>query len=298
MDGADKAVELLLVIGAILALFVVLSALAFAEKENPAQKEALNKRPYRDRYEADEKIHRDHYEAEEKIRPMLSSIDFHHISFNYLSTKIEAVNNLATEATDPESEYKRLKHRTVLIKGIVREIKHSKYLLLARHENRLPDDKLFCPGWNGSQEIVKIRDYKVNLAQRTCTCDYMQGIDSSLPFEDIRRVCRHQVEAARSLDKLWAYRIGQIHTSYARAIMNKPWRERHYAVLRIPNWGTRMLSYDLPLEWVSIWIDNEKKFSYNLLKKDWSYGDSPRPHTVQARQAILDYFELSEFRKT
>ena len=295
MDGADKIIEIFLVVGAALTLFGVLYALSEKE-DHAAEQERLQLRAEREEARV-RRLFADHHEAEQKLRVLMPSVDNHHINFDYLSRKIEGLNKLATEETRPERELQRQKIRTKIIKNIVKEIKESKYTLLARHEHRFSDEELYCPAWQGSKDVVKIRDYEVNLAQRTCTCDYMQTIDDSIAFEDVRRVCRHQVEAATDFDKGWVRKIDLLKSNYSGEILTKVWRERFYARLVIPEMGTFLIGYNLPLDWVSIWVGDDYKYSYSLLEKRWAYGDSPRPHTDPARQAILDYFELSAFRK-
>ena len=284
MDGADKIIEIFLVVGAALTLFGVLYALSEKEREAEEQ-ERLQRRIDREARRI-ERLNSDYEEAENKLRPLLSFVGSHHVNFDQLARKIEGLNK--TE---------NIEIRTKVIRNIIKEIKESKYTLLARHEHRFSDEELYCPAWQGSKDVVKIRDYEVNLAQRTCTCDYMQTIDDSIAFEDVRRVCRHQVEAATDFDKGWVRKIDLLKSNYSGEILTKVWRERFYARLVIPEMGTFLIGYNLPLDWVSIWVGDDYKYSYSLLEKRWAYGDSPRPHTDPARQAILDYFELSAFRK-
>lgn len=129
-------------------------------------------------------------------------------------------------------------------------------------------------------------DYVVRLASRSCTCDWASKPNfESFALNDVRRICRHQVEAAG--------RIGTIGGSKeALAVLHSPFRNDHYKVLFNPDL-TLVIGYDNDVEWINvILVETQANYSYNIFEDRWSYGESPKGQASYVKGQIRRAFNF------
>jgi len=312
----EGVIELFAVLGAVVVLATVLMALAANEK----QKEETQKLAARIRRELDQ--HDGNIERRDaaviKLQKLFPGVMEDHLHHDLLFKAITEINVEAPDIVDfdPNNMQRTLQNLVSrrehfrasrkACEDLARNIRESKYTLLARHGHRIPDSDFYFPPWEGDEEDVIIpslyedeQGYTVNLAARSCTCEYLVTIPDEIPRDDVRRVCRHQIKAIKEKDPqvltrkdLWGPR--------ARVIAEAPHREHFYGILNVPDAGSFYIGYSVPLEWVSLFLDptdSEKTYGYNMLRKDWAYGYPPKPYTEQTRKAILDYFSLLDYRR-
>lgn len=117
-------------------------------------------------------------------------------------------------------------------------------------------------------------DYHVNPFRKTCTCEWMQTLETSdFDVNDVRRICRHQVEALA--DEGFTFDLDEA----AAEILKSPYRSQWYTVIEEDD-TKFVLGFDQSYDWVQVLMLEPKmkttEFSFSLRERRWAYGDSPR----------------------
>ena len=133
-------------------------------------------------------------------------------------------------------------------------------------------------------------DYLVNPFQKTCTCEWMQTLETSdFDVNDVRRVCRHQVEALA--DEGFTFDLDEA----AAEILKSPYRSQWYTVIEEDD-TKFVLGFDQSYDWVQVLMLEPKmkttEFSFSLRERRWAYGDSPRGSATKVKTAIRRTFDF------
>ena len=133
------------------------------------------------------------------------------------------------------------------------------------------------------------KDYVVNLSSRSCSCDWMEKASlRDYAKNDVRRICRHQVEAAASLGSI-------VGSDEALAVLNNPYRNMHYKTLFTPDLSF-LIGYDNEVDWINVIGVNpplkQVDYSYHLFEDRWSYGESPKGHALNIKGQIRRAFNF------
>lgn len=134
-------------------------------------------------------------------------------------------------------------------------------------------------------------DYLVNPFRKTCTCEWMKTLGTSdFDVNDVRRVCRHQVEALAGE----GFRF-DLDNEAAAEILKSPYRSQWYTVIEEED-TKFILGFDQNYDWVQVIMLEPKmktsEFSFNLREKRWAYGDSPRGCATRVKTAIRKTFDF------
>ena len=132
-------------------------------------------------------------------------------------------------------------------------------------------------------------DYVVRLSSRSCSCDWISKASlEDFAKNDVRRICRHQVEAAESLG-------GVVGSDEALAVLNSPYRNMHYKALFTPDLSF-VIGYDDDVEWINVIAVKptlkQTDYSYHLFEDRWSYGESPKGHALNIKGQIRRAFNF------
>jgi hypothetical protein len=164
--------------------------------------------------------------------------------------------------------------------------KHHK-VLRARHK-QLKDTTIQIPpiSRDDCHVLVKSYDeekppYQVDMNRRTCSCQ--TSMEQNLPYDDMRRICRHQVSVMRERGI-----YPKFNNPYDGLILKAVYRDQYYQILQIDDYEI-LIGYNEPLEWISVWFVakfSRDRFGYNILSKHWAYGGSPPGYANKIKIAI------------
>lgn len=168
------------------------------------------------------------------------------------------------------------------------------FYLTFPNETVLTVDEL--PEGEDEEMLVKSRswqeereDYVVHLSSRSCSCDWISKASlGDFAKNDVRRICRHQVEAAESLGSI-------VGSDEALAVLNSPYRNMHYKTLFTPNLSF-IIGYDNEVDWINVILvdpaSKQSDYSYHLFEDRWSYGESPKGHALNIKGQIRRAFNF------
>ena len=80
-------------------------------------------------------------------------------------------------------------------------------------------------------------------------------------------------------------------------ILDEPYRCDFYSFVNDGDLEI-LFGWDIPLDWVRIWVLRPKQFShsfsYNLNEKRWSYGEYPKGFAKRTVMLLKEAFQLNE----
>ena len=184
------------------------------------------------------------------------------------------------------------------LRAFIRDIKASNYSLLAQHPDRIQDDELtvlLSDKDYGKHKVEGLYgdEYKVDVGNRDCSCDYLCNLPRGVGTNDARRICRHQVEVLKKIDPNVLHEA----TPLIKQILEQIHRDQFYGYLYGEGF-TALIRYSQPLEWVNIESEEFGDYSYNMREKRWSSGASPSGYAREIKSLLMKYFRLDAYRNS
>ncbi len=225
----------------------------------------------------------------DELNNYIKGLNDEYVYFDKIKARIIALNE-RVELRDDRVEND--------LKDFVKDIKLSNYCLLAQHPDRITPDKFevaLPDGHFDDQQVIGLlgNEYTVNLGNRDCSCEYMRTARKEFGLNDVRRVCRHQVQLLKASHP----NVLSEASPLVRQILGQVYRDQFYGCLHGKSF-TALIRYSLPLEWVGIESMTFGDYSYNVLEKRWSGGDSPSGYAIEVKSLLIRYFRLDAYRNS
>ena len=135
--------------------------------------------------------------------------------------------------------------------------------------------------------------YNVNLADNSCTCEEWQQVNKAMPYDDLRRVCKHVVKAIlhRKADfdgqwNEWTLRIlHAIDGRFSHGVFAS------YTDAFFDNGTERFLAlYDNSRGYVELFGENGGCFGYDASRNRWAHGVAPEKPLI-LKKALRPWVE-------
>jgi len=167
------------------------------------------------------------------------------------------------------------------VQKLKKYIANNGALFIPPYELELPK----LPEW--TNRVYYYKQYKMNLYQFTCSCEWWKNKRKIYPVGDLRLVCKHLYYKISSSSKLLetiddlSLMLIKSYLFHGENMLLKAVLAKEKLTFYI---GARYFG-----DWYNVYTkagDNWKRYSYSMLEKRWSYDRVPEHEKI-----ILDYLK-------